>query len=361
MTSFTILEVNNPLWNVIVERSLEYDFYHTQPYHLLEKENRPVLCVLSFDADFIAIPFIIRAIPNSVYFDCTSVYGYSGVISSLNFDKITTEIISQFHKELLKFFEKNKIIAAFSRLHPLIHNQSVFNDFGRVNDVNKTVAIDLRLTLEEQKAQYRKSIKYEINQLRKNGFEVVETKSKEDIDAFVAIYHETMSRVDASGEYYYKHDYFYDFLGSDYFQTKLLIAKKEGKIVAGAIFTITNKIMQYHLAGTAEKYNKLAPMKLILDEARLLGNVLDLDFLHLGGGVSGNDEDSLFQFKKGFSNLKNQFQTWQFVVDNDKYNQLVQESNVLLSDNFFPLYRSKTANKVSLMVQAVIAKLLLIF
>ncbi len=348
MTKFIILEVDDPLWSDAVKHSREHDFYHTQSYHLLEKEHRPVLCVLTFGTDFIAIPFIIRAIPNSIYFDCTSAYGYSGPFSNLEFRTLTAEKRTQFKEELLLFFKENNIIAAFSRLHPLIDNQSIFDDFGTVKDVNKTVAIDLRLSLEEQKHQYRKSNKYELNQLRKNGFEVIETKSKEAIDAFVAIYHQAMNRLGASKEYYFDADYFDCFLDNKCFDTKLLIAKKDGEIIAGAIFTISNKIMQYHLAGTAEKFNKMAPMKLILDEARLLGNSLNLDFLHLGGGVSGSDKDSLFQFKTGFSYDKYQFKTWHLVVDQAKYDHLVLENKVVIDSDFFPLYRSNTSNTVIL-------------
>jgi sugar O-acyltransferase (sialic acid O-acetyltransferase NeuD family) len=348
MTQFIILEVDDPLWSDAVKHSREHDFYHTQSYHLLEKEHRPVLCVLTFGADFIAMPFIIRPIPNSIYFDSTSVYGYSGPISNLEFNSIEPDKIIQFKKELLLFFKENNIIAVFSRLHPLIDNNFIFHDFGIVNEANKTVAIDLRLSVEEQLAQYRKSNKYEINQLRKNGFEVVETKSKEAIDAFIAIYYESMNRLEASKEFYYDAEYFHSFFDNKCFNAKLLVAKKEGEIIAGAIFTITNKIMQYHLAGTAEKYNKLAPMKLILDEARLLGNTLNLDFLHLGGGVSSSEEDSLFRFKTGFSHDKYQFKTWQLVVDQSKYDDLVLENKTELGSEFFPLYRSNTSNTVTL-------------
>jgi hypothetical protein len=87
-------------------------------------------------------------------------------------------------------------------------------------------------------------------------------QSKEEIDAFVAIYHETMIRVSASQNYLYDHQYFYDFLDNKCFNNKLLLAKKDGVIAAGAIFTVTNSIMQYHLAGTL-KFIRDAPMKLI--------------------------------------------------------------------------------------------------
>ena len=206
--------------------------------------------------------------------------------------------------------------------------------------MNKTIAIDLRLAIDEQRKQFRKSNKSELNQLRNRGYQVKIANSKEDIDAFIAIYTETMQRVEAKEEYFFDNDYFYTFLSNTSFETKLLVATFEDKIIAGAIFTITNKIMQYHLAGTTQEFIKVTPMKLILDEARLLGNELNLDFLHLGGGVGGSDDDSLFRFKSGFSNFQCQFKIWKMIINEEKYNELVIKNNSDKQSNFFPLYRS---------------------
>lgn len=339
MDNFSVIEVNDSKWSEIVSKSKQFDFYHSQSYHLLEEENRPVLLVVFFDDDFIGLPLIIREIPNTKFFDCTSVYGYCGVISSIDFKDLSSEIIIYFKKQLLDFFESNAIVAVFSRLHPLNSTDGFFNKFGLVRDINKTIAIDLRISPEKQRAQYRKSFKLQLNQLRRKGFEVVNAQTKEEIDAFINIYHETMHRVEASEKYFFNSKYFYNFIESKCFKAILLVAKKEGEIVAGAIFTIVNNIMQYHLAGTAEAYLKERPMKLIIDEARLLGNELGLDFLHLGGGVNGSDEDSLFYFKSGFSNYRCEFKTWQLVVDPEKYKELVEKATVDIDSTFFPLYR----------------------
>jgi hypothetical protein len=340
MNNFLVIEVEDDKWRDIVSKSLNYDFYHTKSYHQLEKGNRPVLLVSYFSDDFIAFPLIIREIPNSEYLDCTSAYGYCGPISNLDFELVSSEHIAIFQQELNGFFMESNIISAFSRVHPIISHGKLFENFGTVEDVNKTIAIDLRNTLEEQKRQFRKTIKSELNQLRRKGFEVVKAQSKEEIVAFVAIYHETMIRVSASQNYLYDHQYFYDFLDNKCFNNKLLLAKKDGVIAAGAIFTVTNSIMQYHLAGTAEEFIRDAPMKLILDEARLIGNSLGLDFLHLGGGVGGSDEDSLFYFKSGFSNFRCFYQIWQKVIDREKYNELIVEVGVDKDNSFFPKYRA---------------------
>lgn len=339
MNNFSIIEVFNNKWSDIISKSMYYDFYHTQSYHMLEKENRPVLFVVHFKDDFIALPLILREIPNSEYFDCTSAYGYCGPISNLDFDLIPNEYFAVFQQELSRFFKENNIVTAFSRLHPIISHGNLFEDFGTVKEINKTVAIDLRISLDDQKKQYRKSNKSELNQLRRKGFEVVEAETKEDIDTFVTIYYETMSRVDASKNYFFDYQYFYDFLNNKCFRNKLLLAKKDGIIAAGGIFTITNTIMQYHLAGTTKEFIKETPMKLILDEARLKGKDLKLNFLHLGGGVGGSDEDSLFRFKSGFSDYRCSYQIWQLIIDREKYDELVEKSNADRQSNYFPLYR----------------------
>ncbi|WP_439504232.1 hypothetical protein [Sediminibacterium sp.] len=340
MFQYKIIEVTDESWSNFIGSCIFFDFYHTKSYHSLEKGNRPILFVVYLENNFIAIPFVIRKIPNSDYFDCTSAYGYCGPISNINLDFIKLDFIQFFQYALLSFFQDNKIITAFSRLHPLISYGKLFENFGLVRNINKTVTIDLRLSTVEQRSQYRKSNKSELNQLRKRGFQVAVGKTKDDIDEFISIYHETMIRVNASQSYFFDHKYFYDFLNSKCFNSVILLAKKDGVIAAGAIFTITNKIMQYHLAGTKIEFIKETPMKLILDEARLMGNELNLDFLHLGGGVGGSDDDSLFRFKSGFSNFFTSYETWQMVVDQNIYTEINEKLQKDVKSNFFPLYRS---------------------
>lgn len=240
MYSFVVIEANDSQWSDIVYRSLDYDFYHTQSYHLLEKENRPVLFLSKFNDDFVGLPLVIRQIPDTSLFDCTSVYGYCGPISNLAFEKIPQELVTYFKENLNKYFKENNIITSFSRLHPLMNVSSFFDNFGTVKDINKTVAIDLRIPLEKQRKQFRKSTKSKLNQLRKRGFEVYEAKEKDEIDFFIEMYHKTMGGLNASKKYYFEAANFYEFLNSNCFQKKLLLAKKDDKIIAGAVFTITN-------------------------------------------------------------------------------------------------------------------------
>ncbi|MBD1427733.1 lipid II:glycine glycyltransferase FemX [Sphingobacterium arenae] len=341
MYSFEILDVGNPRWEELINASYIYDFHHTPFYHRIDNSYKSLLFVGQDKTDFVAIPLVLRPIEGTELFDLTSVYGYCGPISNRLDFSFSDGFLAFFKDKFDAYCLKNNIVSAFSRLHALIDQHTVFAGFGDVQLLNKTISIDLTLSLEEQRKQYRKSNKSEINQLRKKGFVVEEAKSSGDIEQFVDIYYETMRRVDASPYYYFTKEYFNEFLDNSQFKSKLLVAKYDGQIVAGAIFTMTDKIMQYHLAGTTEDFIRLTPMKLVLDEARLLGNELGLEYLHLGGGVGGSDEDSLFRFKSGFSKDFKQFAVWKYIVDPVKYGMLVEQNNVKDKEScFFPLYRS---------------------
>jgi hypothetical protein len=329
-------------WNKIIKQSLVFDFYHTPFYQNLQSEGEAVLLVAYHQSDFISFPLVLREISQSNYYDVTSAYGYCGPISNKEIQDLDQDFINYFKRELDAFFLENNVIAAFSRLHPLIDQKSLFDGFGEIIDLNKTVSIDLTVPIEQQRRTYRKSLKSELNQLRKLKYIVEDSKKESDIEEFIRVYNTTMDRLDASENYYFDKEYFHSFLSNDDFEAKLLIAKFEGEVIAGAIFTMVGDIMQYHLAGTLPEFARRSPMKLILDEARLLASSLNLKYLHLGGGVGGGDSDSLFKFKSGFSKEFYQFSIWRHIIDHEKYNELVEKNNLSTqTSNFFPLYRLK--------------------
>lgn len=339
---FRIIEKETDDWCKWVKESDRFDFYHTSFYHQIDNTFRSVLLLFECERSFIALPIVIRPIEGTPYFDVTSVYGYAGPISHYaeGFDK--SLLIDFFQTQFLAFCRRENIVSCFARLNPLIEQKEILAGLGEVVALNKTVSIDLTLSAEEQRRNYRKSLKSELNQLRRKDIIVKEASSVFEIDKFVEIYYETMDRVEATPNYYFSKDYFHKFMDNPDFDSKLLLAYKGDRVIAGAIFTFTERIMQYHLAGTTEEFIHETPMKLILDEARLLGNASSAEILHLGGGVGGHDDDSLFRFKSGFSKDFKQFSIWKFIVNPGIYNRLVEEKDIKdRQSNFFPLYRSQ--------------------
>lgn len=349
MNKFLILDVNDSRWTEIISSCFQFDFYHTQSYSLLEKEHKPLLCVAYQNNDFIAIPLIIRGIEGTDYYDCTSLYGYCGPVSNLPFESLSEEHIQFFQSQLQDFFKRKRLISAFSRLHPVINQNRVFENFGKINQINKTVVIDLSLTEEEQYKQYRKNHRKNIEKLKEQGFVVSEATTIDEFDNFIRLYHDLMIRLKANQSYFFDREYFYNLLNNPDFKMKLFLAKKDNEIAAGGLFSFCSNIMQAHLTCDNFNYRDKAPVKLVFDHARRIGNEYKMKYLHLGGGWQGSSDDSLFYFKAGFSEKTLMFSGWQLIVEESKYIDLCNKFKVdpAISTNYFPAYRLQDVTKVS--------------
>lgn len=165
-----------------------------------------------------------------------------------------------------------------------------------------------------------------------------------DLEDFIALYHENMERVNANDEYFFGKKYFLDLLNSSDFETELLLAihNKTGKVAGGSMFTKKGSFVQYHLSGTNERYLDLNPVKLLIDEMRLIGVRENFSYFNLGGGV-GSREDGLFYFKTGFSKESIPFKVWKYTVNPKIYENLVRQRNDIPYYNdtlaYFPRYR----------------------
>jgi hypothetical protein len=335
---FEVISLNNrKKWDEIVCSMKEYDFYFLSGYHQLDYSGTPLLLYYRNGGDAFAMPLIVRDIEGCDYKDVTSVYGYAGPLTKeVN---PAPESIAGFQDELRHFFDSSNIVSAFSRLHSLFPIQSgLLKDMGTIAGSNHTIGIDLTLPLSEQRKQYVRSQKYVVNKLRRIGITVQKACTKKEIDSFVEIYRETMDRVHASDMYYFSDEYFYRFLDS--INSFIYLAYYEGEVISGALCTTCNGIIQYHLGATKNNFLYLSPLKLILEEIRLLGVRQGCRILHLGGGFKG-DKDSLFTFKSRFSKQLYPFKLWEYVHNQSVYDSLLwRRFGKNVPDNsFFPLYR----------------------
>ncbi|WP_223833657.1 hypothetical protein [Pedobacter riviphilus] len=146
-------------WSTYVKRALHYDFYHTWYYHSLDKSGFPILFVYEEGENYIAFPLLKRNIPCSDFFDFTSVYGYTGPISNMDFNALDDDFMERFKNTFIAFLKTGQNVTVFSRLHPFFHQERLMEKFSGVYANGKTVVIDLTTTIESQRAGYRKSVK----------------------------------------------------------------------------------------------------------------------------------------------------------------------------------------------------------
>lgn len=335
---------NKDHWDSFLTKMNHYDFYHTYDYHKLTAKKTESFKLLTYTKNevSIAIPIVVRPINNTMYYDATSVYGYAGPLEN----RIDDEFINNdFIACLNTYLEKEKIISVFSRLSPFINYQEkILKNIGIVDNMGPIVTINLGLTEEQQESQFSKTTKRYLKKTRKYC-DIKYSTSEADLDIFMKLYYENMDRVNAKEEYYFTKEYFYNLLKSNSFNTQLIFAtlKETNEVISGALFmNAQNKVIQYHLSGTANKYLHLTPIRLLIDEIRIKASKTNYNFLNLGGGL-GSKDDNLFRFKSSFSNEYKMFKTWKYIVNQKVYEELCNTKNISIKKDlykgFFPAYR----------------------
>jgi hypothetical protein len=344
-------------WTGAVQRATQHDFYFLPEYHALAErrgEGEARLFVFEQAGYVIALPLIIRTLADyraiggtaNTWRDATSVYGYSGPLYS--HDDMPPAVVDGFQRALSVALQELQVVSVFSRLHPLLPAQTtLLGGLGDHQLEGLTVSINLSATPLEQRAQYDGTTKNRINRLVRSDVACVLDVEQRHLPEFIALYHETMRRVQAEHSYYFDATYFADLAKSLGPVLKLFVVKTpDGEVIGGGLFTLCDGIVQYHLGGTRDTALKLSPTVLIFETVRRWANENCAHTFHLGGGV-GAKTDSLFQFKARFSRQRHKFVTWRWIVAPETYHELSLQKHLwnserglrAISPSFFPAYR----------------------
>lgn len=340
-------------WMAVLAQSVQHDFYHLPGYHRLAEhrgEGTAFLFAYREGTYLIALPLLLRPVDEEDaggWQDATSVYGYGGPIAS--HERIPTQVVRNFHGALRKELDARRVVAAFSRLHPLLAQEELLAGVGEVRAVGWTVSVDLALPLEDQRAGYSKNCRRVIDRATAAGVICIHDQERKYRREWVDIYRETMTRVNAS-EYYFFDDEYFELLAKELGPVlHLFVAMAYGNVAAAGLYTICDGIVQAHLGAMRRDYMKLSPTRLVDDTARIWAYESGARVFHLGGGVRGQD-DSLFQYKAGFSDRRHAFATWRWILDDEVYRELCEQrqrrderqGRSLAADEYFPAYRRPT-------------------
>ncbi len=357
------IDLSSPLWIETLQK-IRHDVYQLPEYLALEAnrtKTMPEAILISEGEKIFFVPYLRRNCDEikcdesrfPEIYDIFSPYGYPGILlskSAINSPGFLELAIGNF-KEVLK---SKGICSAFLRLHPILNG-----NFGEIFPSNtfvsngQTVSMDLTLSESQIWAHTRKGHQSTINKCKRLGFTARTVPFEEYYDEFTAIYKETMNRVHASESYYFDNDYFTSLfqLGE---KLHLCIVEFEEQIICASLFFESCGIVQAHLGGTKNEFLSQSPFNLLLHHARLWAKERGNEYLHIGGGLGGSTEDSLFTFKSGFSRQKHNFLTLRLISDSEKYLHLVEsrakalnsDTNTILQSDFFPAYRSPLLKKV---------------
>ena len=336
-------------WKDVLDRAL-HDVYHLPEYvvHAAKHEGGTPLAFYAQARDeFFLVPVLKRPLPETLsdsrsLCDASSPYGYPGPLTNCN----DPERLESFFAAFVESAAELQICSLFLRQNPLLSLPEL--RLGWAVDVTAhgpTVYVDLAQSDQQLATNVRSGHRYEIRRLVKEGFYVVMDEWQAYAE-FIKSYAKTMNRVSASERYYFSDDYFWDL--KQQLGPRLhfgAVWTPGGQYVAGALFTETSGIVQYHLSATVDEFHRKSPTKLLLQQAigwaRQRGN----RYFHLGGGL-GAQEDSLFRFKAGFSKSRSTFSTMRVVVRPAEYEELKrrgveQNPHTPPRAGFFPAYRQQ--------------------
>lgn len=335
----TLLNVDAPEWEAVL-RTARHDFYHRPAYVsmcAIQEGGQARALYVTGNGKAMLLPLLIRGIPGGG-FDATSPYGYPGPIGIGTDDPIFLRVALAAGVQVLR---ETEVVSAFVRLHPLL-NPYALEGVGTFVRHGEVVTIDLTLPAEEHWAQTRLNHRRDIIRARRLGYVASMDEDWKHMESFKRLYRETMARRSATQYYFFDDAYFRrlrDALGDN---LQLCVVEKDGVLAAAGLFVETSGLVQYHLSGTDEASRMVQPTKLMMHFVQGWAKARGNRVMHLGGGVGG-DNDSLLQFKAGFSPLRHAFATLRIVVEETKYSALVAAHDPLLDpgdrSGFFPLYR----------------------
>lgn len=320
-------------WRAALDRCIRYDFCHTWDFHAISRDNgegSPVLFLVDGGDCGLLLPLLEHEIPETDWLDLTSVYGYPSplVYGALGND---ARVLALWH-ELLQFLRDQGYVSLFSRGHPILTPPALRGPYYK--PIGDVVYIDCSLTEEGQVSQYRRNHRQDIRKLKARGVVCTHGTESDLLDEFRAIYEKTMRSLGANDYYFFSDAYYDGLLSATDFRATIWVAECDGMALSAGFLIYCGEFAQYHLSGTDPDYYKLAPSKLLIDQARSAATRDGKAYLVIGGGYH-NREDSLLNFKRGFSDHAGSFYVAKIILDETRYRALYEGPEA----EFFPAYR----------------------
>ena len=352
LTVYTLEQAEQ--WDAVVRSFKEHDAYWLSGYvkaFQIHGDGDPLLFYYSdhftrginvvMKRDVAKDKHFTGKIPEGMYFDFATPYGYGGWIIETSLSAVDAEVntdTTALFDAYTTWCRETGIISEFVRFHPMLKNHIACQDFYDVTQLGEVVHMDLsgRDGIWENITSKNRNM---IRKAIKNNILVYNGRFPEIYKQFKAIYNSTMDK-DGAEDYYYFSDQFYESVLHDLpHNAQIFWAEKDGQVIAASIMLATNGRMNYHLSGSLREFSSLAPTNLLLYEAALWGNANGYRTLYMGGGV-GSEDDSLFKFKRAFyKGDLNRFYIGKKIFSPEKYHELVQTRESIES-NFFPKYRA---------------------
>ena len=341
-------------WDIILNNFNNKDIYF-EYYFLNLYENqgsKPILMYLETEYAKMAYPFMLMDISfhenfngilgTNKYFDISTYYGYGGHLVEADDHNSEIEIIKLFYELFSDYCREHNIVSEFIKFSPFLKKYEYMESVMNIVRYKK-IAIT---NIDNYGNQICKEIKNTrlkaAEKCRNFGMETKIELTPKSFDKQLEIYYNTLDRKHANKNYYYTRCYFDKMLAS--FSNNILLVNVmfEEKIIAFGLCLTYDKYIHALVSGVDNKYLNYSPSSMHYLETIKWGFEHGYKYFLSGGGLTCDENDSLYLYKKSFAQKSN----YDLYVCNKIWNKEIYDYLVGLvdfnktSDNkFFPQYR----------------------
>ncbi len=328
-------------WDALVA-TYQLDCYYEHAYFELAKEHDEIPELLYYPTEFgtLIYPYLRRRIPGTLFEDITTPYGYGGP----SFKGIwSLDQIREARERFERYCNETGIVTETVRFHPLLHNQELGQYWCHQTEIlQPTVTLELTDPFEMIESDFSQMTRRNIRKARREGVTIRLGRPEEYRD-FAHLYQMTMDKHQADARYYFDQTYF-DHFADGRINNVLLLAEHDGRIIAGCIVLTGRQFAHYHLGASDPASLALRPNHLLFAEMIRWAKQAGFQALHLGGGTTRSNTDSLLAYKRSFSANQTFFGLGTSILDATIYERLTRQFERQYPEtqmgHWFPLYRT---------------------
>lgn len=301
-----------------------YDVYYDEGYSALyaSESVSPRAFVFTQADDAYLVPYLEHRNPylGGERFDVATPYGYGGPIASTADSAFLSAASEAFYEAMCE----RGAVSGFVRCHPLLGTHERLGDRWDVRFDRPTVGADLTLDVDDMwGGQLDAKARNRIRKAEAVGLELVVDEKLELLDEFIEVYYHSMDAVAASPFYYFSRAYFERFKTDLAPYSTLVVARLNGRVIAGMLFLCDGKYAHAHLSGSLTEHRDIAPNNFVIFRSMLVMKERGCRVLHLGGGATSDPGDSLLRFKRRFSKQRLEFHVASTVFDQAAFGRAV--------------------------------------
>lgn len=304
---------SDPVWDIHADSlsGASADPYFSAAYHHLHElcGEGAAIAVAAGDSDTtLLIPGMRVPIPGTGRWDLQSCNGYGGPLTS---EDANPAVLARAWREWADWSRSAGGVAAFFRLHPLVDNARWLPPDAVVREDRRTVYVSLR---DGPDKAFARATSRHRNMVSRGGrmAPLPEWNGADAWDAFPVMYRTAMDRLRAPSRLQF---------GSSYFArlrsipaAQIVSLQDESGIAAAAVFLLGSQWGHYHLSARradAPNFTGNVLLQAGLERAAALG----LQGLHLGGGITPDENDQLLRFKQSLGGEMLHFRTARVIAD----------------------------------------------